>query len=129
MVLLSFLIPLIHTECLASCITILPVCPERHAETREAGLRRVDGFVTEGVFGDEADRAFFMKAGSQARLAFSLPSSAHFLMSFDQKSVSSSVSQTYFWCKRSSNGANANSPLKNGAFKCSAIFRGEAPRA
>lgn len=36
-----------------------------------------------------------MKAGSQARFAFSLPSSAHFLMSFDQKSVSSSVSQTW----------------------------------
>lgn len=29
MVLLSFLIPLIHTECLASCITILPVCMKK----------------------------------------------------------------------------------------------------
>lgn len=27
--LLSFLIPLIHTECLASCITILPVCMKK----------------------------------------------------------------------------------------------------
>ena len=36
-----------------------------------------------------------MKAGSQARLQFSLPSAAQRLMSFDQKSVSSSVSQTW----------------------------------
>lgn len=35
-----------------------------------------------------------MNSGSQARLQFSLPSAAQRLMSFDQKSVSSSVSQT-----------------------------------
>ena len=39
-------------------------------------------------------RSSFMKDGSQARLQFSLPSSAQRLMSFDQNSVSSSVSQT-----------------------------------